>query len=174
MTEKLAEKLAESAVYAIAKQILIEEGKSEDYADCIIKVLHYSGVTNDVISFDTIVDPKKAVQKLLDKAHFADIICSAGGPIVCILGLILFVLAVCCCCQVLLKCCFCCGKQKPVIVQVIAGMPNSVSVFHEKLFINHKSIRNVDKNQYFHHNIISTVAWLKFDTQISNKHLRER
>lgn len=119
----ITEKIVEGAVWQLLKQAIIVEGHSEDYADCVIQVMKWTGVQDDVMGLNIVFNPEKTLKKLENKMDFADAVCSAGGPYVCIIGLFLAILAMYCCC----RCCCRCfsGAEKPVIVRLDAGIPTS-------------------------------------------------
>lgn len=93
------------------KQLLIANGESEIRADCVVGVLKYTGVTSDIVSFDMITNENRQLQKLVDKAQFADFVCSPAGIAVILLAFCLIFSFLCVC---LKRCC----SRKPMRVQI--------------------------------------------------------
>jgi hypothetical protein len=100
------------------KEAIKASGKSEIYAQCMVDVMKYTGVTNDVTDIRNIFEPEELASKLKDKGNFADFVCSNGGPIFVLLvaSVILIILCICCC--------SCCRSKRPAI-QIIT-MPRKV------------------------------------------------
>lgn len=104
----------ESLSYEALKKLLVLDGKSESYADCVVSFLKLTGAGKDFLP--SVFDVDEAVQKLRAKCNFADFICSNGGyPFLLVLILGLLALITCCCCCCCFKPCRS-GKQSVIVV----------------------------------------------------------
>lgn len=105
----------ETVAYEAMKNVLMAKGDSEDYANCVIKVWKFQGVTNDFTDLSNYMDLDKMAQKLESKMKFATFICK-NVPFIIISFMMMVVLILCCCC-------FCiCRSSK----QQISRMPTTI------------------------------------------------
>lgn len=109
LTEHLPQSQGDQ-IDSIMKQILVSTGYSENKAGCIIKVLEFEGVRNDVTDIrDILFRTDELIDKVKAKIKFANLIC-ANGPFL-IFFVILMTVITCCCIS------YCCkSKQKPIIM----------------------------------------------------------
>lgn len=127
-----SESIIEDTGYMFLKQAMIAEGDSENHANCIVKVLKYTGATSDVTDIRNIINPDKMVNNLSAKVNFADFVCSPVGFIAMVL-LFCFVFAICCVC---LK--RCCCTNKPMILQMASPqlLSNNVKVPYVRMDVS--------------------------------------
>lgn len=94
----IVSEIAESAAYSLLRQSTIESGKSEQYADCIQKVLKWQDPAKDFK--ENIFTPDRFLQHLKSELQTADFLCenrialSVGAIVIVILFLM------CCVCQI--------------------------------------------------------------------------
>lgn len=98
------------------KQMLILDGKSESYADCMVHMIKATGVADDLFDMRSYLNPDGLLEKIENKARLAEFICSNGGiPFLFFLAVVLVAILSCCCCC----CCMPCRSVKrPVVVQM--------------------------------------------------------
>lgn len=102
----------EDVGYAVGRNVFMANGYSETRADCIMKVLKITGVTDDLTDIRNLFNPENTTKKLSDKFQVAEFVCSPPG--IAVIALIFcFVIAFLCVC---LK--RCCCSNKPIVVQM--------------------------------------------------------
>ncbi|CRL06233.1 CLUMA_CG019016, isoform A [Clunio marinus] len=106
--------LIEDGAYSVLESVLVESGKSNFEASCIVNVMKFMGTTNDVTAIHNIVQPDKMLEILRTKGNAAETFCAIFPAIFFLLLLILFC-ACCCTC-----CCRCC-RSPPAVSRVILG-----------------------------------------------------
>lgn len=110
----------EAGAYGILHKMITSSGKSNEYADCVVEVMKFTGATKDATDIRNIFQPEQLAKKLYDKMHLADFVCIIGGPIIFVL-IVLILSCTCCICS-----CRLCCRPKPMIIQV-AAMPRNIS-----------------------------------------------
>ncbi|CAO1423859.1 unnamed protein product [Diamesa serratosioi] len=91
--------VVESAAYTLLRQSILEAGKSEQYANCIEKVLKFQGAGKDIK--ENIFNPDRLLQHLKNELNTADLLCENRivFSLVAIVLAILIIISICSCCR---------------------------------------------------------------------------
>lgn len=88
----------ENKAYEILAEEVERNGMPRVYAKCVVEVLKFSKVSQDVTDKGYIFSPNELAEKLYAKAEFAEFVCAVGLQIVFLLifSVVMTILFVCC------------------------------------------------------------------------------
>lgn len=106
----------EALTYHLLKLALIQNGESENYAECVVQVLKWQGTFEELTDISNLLQPGQLVKKLEDKANIAQFVCRFGNPFIFLaVVLIITFLIITLSCVCVYRCFF---SSKPRIVKI--------------------------------------------------------